>query len=96
MGEPDIHRVRRTAECPKFNQTVNSNLIYLTKNNNLKKPGIKYKNLQKMMGTFYKVIQKSSYKTGQLAKKRRGGGLNYDDAPRAGDEREKREGKGSR
>ena len=49
-----------------------------------------------MMGTFYKVIQKSSYKTGQLAKKRRGGGLNYDDAPRAGDEREKREGKGSR
>ena len=26
-----------------------------------------------MMGTFYKVIQKSSYKTGQLAKKVGGG-----------------------
>ena len=42
---------------------VKSNLIYLKKQgNNLKKPGIRYKNLQKMMGTFYRVVKKSSYK----------------------------------
>ena len=46
-----------------------------------------------MMGTFYKVIQKSSYKTGQLAKKV-GGGVRTTTMPLGPETNEKKGGEG--